>query len=138
MRSQMAGHRLCELQRQARAAAVISDPRGRRDAANAATKGPVSKRRSLLTPSREPVQPATAEGPVTWAKFPRRMRCAPQAVATSCWPLLPQALPHIPIVTAVSLPLPGLSEQVSPNQPLLSPLLAWAENRCLRAAHMQR
>ena len=45
---------------------------------------------------------------------------------------------HIPIVTAVSLTVPGLSEQVSPNQPLLSPTLAWAGSRCLRVAHMQR
>ena len=45
---------------------------------------------------------------------------------------------HILIVTAISLPPPSLSEQVSPNPPLLSPPLAWEGNRRLREAHTQR
>ena len=45
---------------------------------------------------------------------------------------------HITFVAAISIPLPGLREQVSPNQPLLLSPLTWVENRCLRVAHMQR
>ena len=62
-------------------------------AAAAATKNPMCKHRSLSTLPREPVQPATARVPWSRDNFPGRMHSAPQAVATSWWPLLPQACP---------------------------------------------
>ena len=46
----------------------------------------------------------------------RRVHDPPQTIATSHRPLLLQAVP-----TAISLPLLGHTEQVSPKQPLLSP-----------------
>ena len=61
--------------------------------ATAATKKPVCKHRSLSTPPQEPVQPATAR--VRWSRdnFPRRTHSMPQAIATSCQSLPPQARP---------------------------------------------
>ena len=41
--------------------------------------------------------------------------------------------PHIPILSAVSHSLPGLTEQGSPSQLLSSPALVWVGNRCQRA-----
>ena len=61
--------------------------------ATAATKDPVCKCRSLLPPSQEPVQHATARVPWSRANFPRRTHSMLQAVATSLWPLPIQACP---------------------------------------------
>ena len=84
-------------------------------AAAAATKKPVCKHRSLYTPPlREPVQPATARVPWSRDNFPGRMHGAPQAAATSCRPLPPQARP-----APVPLPPASLSEPEPPNQLLL-------------------
>ena len=78
--------------------------------AAAAARGPVSKCRSLPTPSQETVQPATAKGLRSRANFPGRQHSTPQAVTTSCQPLPLQTLHHIPIVAAIFIPLPGLSK----------------------------
>ena len=43
-------------------------------AATAATKVPVSMRRSLAKPSWESVQPTTAKGPVSWGQLPRESK----------------------------------------------------------------
>ena len=79
----------------------------------------------------ETVQPATAR--VLWStdKFPRRTHSAQQAVAMSCWPLLPQACPAF-------LPPTSLSEPEPLNQPLLSPPPVWVKNRRQRGTYMQR
>ena len=86
--------------------------------ATAAKKSPVCKCRSLPTPSREPVPLTTARVPSSRANFPRSTHGASQAVATltSADAGIP---PHSPIMTTLPLPPPGLSEQESPNQPLL-------------------
>ena len=61
-------------------------------AAASATKDPVCNCRSLPTPSQEPLQPTTAEGPMIRANTWRTHR-APQAAATSRQPLPPQVCP---------------------------------------------
>ena len=50
-------------------------------------------------------------------------------VATSCRPPPQWALPHVPAVSAISLPLPSQTEQASPDQLLLSFTLVWVGNR---------
>ena len=47
-------------------------------------------------------------------------------------------LPHIPIITTVPLPPPGMSEQEPSNQPLLYHPPVWVGNRCLRVTYTQR
>ena len=92
-------HHLNELQRRARATAISVDPRDERETL-----------RLLLQPSKilcastghyphlpfwEPVQPTTARVPWSRDNFPRRTHGMPQVVATSCWPLPPQACPTV-------------------------------------------
>ena len=88
------GHRLNELQRQVRAAAISADPRDR--------DGPLTLLpRSLCastghyphTRPREPAQHATARVPWSRDNFPGRTHGATQAVAVSCCPLPLQARP---------------------------------------------
>ena len=62
-------------------------------ASAAATKNPVCNCRSQFTLSQEPVQHATARVPWSRDNFPGRTHGAPQAVAMSRQPLLPQAHP---------------------------------------------
>ena len=45
---------------------------------------------------------------------------------------------HIPNMTTVPLPPPGMSKQEPPNQLLLEPPPVWVGNRLLRVAYMQR
>ena len=101
-------------------------------------KGPVSKGRSLPTPSLEPVQPTNTEGPTIRGSTPlgEHMPCLKlyQLPTNLC---CHRHSPHIPIVTAISLPLPRLSEQVNPNQLLLLTPLEWVRNRHQSVAHMQ-
>ena len=137
--------RLNELQKRAQAAVISADPRGGRvlrlsaqtpeagasrgyqrgpqrragdtKAAAAATKKPVCEHRSLSTP---PLPGACAarhcQGPGIQGQLPRgRTHSAPQAAATLCWPLLPQARP----ASSVLLPPPSLSEPEPPKQLLL-------------------
>ena len=47
----------------------------------------------VTIPSGEPVQPTNARVPLSRKNFPGRTHGTPQAVATSRWPLLPQAHP---------------------------------------------
>ena len=92
-------HRLNKLQRQARAAAISSDTRDGHETLRLLLQPP----RSLCAstghyphlPSREPVQPATARVPWSRDNFTGRTHGVPQAVATSRWPLLPQARPAL-------------------------------------------
>ena len=88
--------------------------------ANFATKNPVCKHRSLSTP---PFLGACAayncQDPVIQGQLPQK-----NTQCTSGWCNITPASaatgsPSIPIITTISLPLPGLSEQGSPNQPLL-------------------
>ena len=100
-------HCLNELQRWARAAAINTNTRDGHEMLRLLRQPP----RSLCAStghyphhtSQEPVQPATARVPWstdnTWrTHFPRRTHGKPQPVATSQWPLLPQARPtfHTP------------------------------------------
>ena len=98
-------HHLNELQRQARAAAISADPRDGHETLRLLLPPPrslcASTGHSPHRPSRELVQPATARVPGSRDNFPGRTHGAPQAGATSCWPLTPQAHP-----TSVSLPPP--------------------------------
>ena len=90
-------HHLNELQRWARAAAISADTRDRHETLRLLLQPP----RSLCArtghyphlPSQEPVQPATARVPWPRDNFPGRTHRAPQAVASSHQPLLPQACP---------------------------------------------
>ena len=108
-------------------------------AAAAATKDPVSKQR--ITAHTFPgacaahhCQGSCDPGPTSPEESTVCLRLLQLLVSLCCF----RHSPHIQIVTAVSLPLPGLSEQVSPNQLLLSPPLAWVGNRCLRVTHTYR
>ena len=58
-------------------------------------------------------------------------------VATSCRPPPQWALPHVPAVSAMSLPLPSQTEQASPDQLLLSFTLVWVWNRQWGVAYKQ-
>ena len=111
--------RLNELQKLARAAAISADPRGERETLGLLLPPPrslcASPGHSPHRPSREPVQPATARAPGSGDNIPGRMHCAPQAAATSCWPLTPQAHP----ASSVPLPPRGLGEPEPPKQLLL-------------------
>ena len=118
----------------AQATAAILDPRG----CSRCHQGSRVQGRSLPTPFQQPVQPATARVPRSGANFPRRTHGPPQAPATSRRPLPPQALPAHPNCDCHTPPSPGLNEQVSPNQLMLSPPLAWVGKRCLTEAHTQR
>ena len=86
-------------------------------AADAATRKPVCKHRSLSTP---PLPGACAarhcQGPVIQGQLPRRTQSVPQAVAMSWWPLWLQAHP-----ASIPLPPTGLSEPEPPNQLLVKP-----------------
>ena len=64
MHSQTAGHHPCEPQLLPRI------PEAGATAAAAAAESPVSKCRSQPTPSREPVLPTTAKGPMIWGQLP--------------------------------------------------------------------
>ena len=79
-------------------------------------------------PSREPVQPSTARVLLSKDNFPGRTQRATQAVATSCWPLPPQAHPAF----LTPLPPPSLSEPEPSNQLLFNPLLSGWETDALR------
>ena len=82
--------------------AVSTDTRDRHETLRLLLQPP----RSLCTstghypnlPSQKPVQPATARVPWSKDNFLWRTHGMPQAVATSCWPLQPQARPtfHTP------------------------------------------
>ena len=78
-------------------------------------------------PSREHVQPTTARVPWCRDKFPGRMHGAPQAGATSCWPLLPQDPPD-----SVPLPPPSLSEPEPPIRYSFNPILSEHRTDALR------
>ena len=88
---------LNELQRWARAAAIITDPRDGCETLRLLLPPPRSLCASTgHSPHRlswEPVQPPTARVPRSRNNFPGRTHGAPQAVATSRWPLSPQACP---------------------------------------------
>lgn len=118
----MTGPHLCKCQRQVPAAVqtatVISDPRSE-CFRHRHCHWAVSKHRSLPIPSRELVQLGTAKGPMTWSQLPWE-----NAVCLRLLP--PQALPTLPNCVCCFPPSPGVSEQVSPNQPqpLLLPLLS--------------
>lgn len=81
----------------------------------------------------------TAEGPTTLGPVPLGEHMIdlklwqPPAGLCHCRPSL-----HIQTVSAVFFLLPGPSEQVSPNQLLLSPSLVQVGNRHWRAAHKRR
>ena len=110
--------RLNELQRRARAVAISADPRDGHETLRLLLPPPrslcASTGHSPHHPSWEPVQPATTRVPWCRDNFPGRTHGMPQAGATSCWPLPPQARP-----ASVPLPPPGLSEPEPPNQLLL-------------------
>ena len=112
------------------------------NAATAATEGPVSKLGSLPTPSQEPAQPATAEGPEIQGSHDLGLTSLGEHMVHPSLLQLPAGLcshrhfVHVPVVPTLSLP--GLNEYVYPNQPLLLPPLTWVGNRHLRMAHMQR
>ena len=76
-------------------------------------------------PSREPVQPATARVPWSRDNFPGRTHGTPQASATSCQPLSPEAHP------AIRNPTPAVSQS-----PLIScyfnPILSGRESDAFR------
>lgn len=59
-------------------------------------------------------------------------------IATSCRPPSQWALPHVPVVSPISLPLPSQTEQASPDQLLLSFTLVWVGNRHWRVAYKQK
>lgn len=59
-------------------------------------------------------------------------------VATSCRPPPQWVLPHVPAVSAISLPLPSQTEQASPDQLLLLFTLVWVGNRQWRVAYKQK
>ena len=111
--------RLNELQRRARAAAISVDPRDGQETLGLLLPPPrslcASAGHSPHRPSWELVQLAAAGLPWSGDNFPGRMHGAPQAAATSRWPLPPQARPASP----VPLPPPGLSEPEPPKQLLL-------------------
>ena len=92
-------HCVNELQRQARAAAISADPRDGHETLRLLLQTPRSLCASTghypYFPSREPVQPATARVPWSRDNFPGRTHSAPQAIATSCWPLPLQARPAL-------------------------------------------
>ena len=93
-------HHLNKLQRRVRATAISVDTRDGHETLRLLLQPP----RSLCAstghyphlPSQEPVQPATARVPGSRDNFPGRTHGAPQAGATSRWPLPPQARPSLP------------------------------------------
>ena len=97
-------------------------------AATAATKTPVCKHRSLSTPPL-PGACAAATTRVLWSRdnFPGRTHTMPQAVATSRWPLPPQACPAF-----CTLPPHILSEPEPLNQHSFYPLLSEWRTDALR------
>ena len=111
--------RLNELQRQARAAAISTDPRDRRETLRLLLPPPrslcASAGHSPHRPFWEPVQPATARVPGSRDNIPGRTHCAPQAGATSRRPRPPQARP----ASSVPLPPRSLGEPEPPKQLLL-------------------
>ena len=109
------------------------------NAATTATKKAVCKHRSLSTP---PLLGACAarhcQGPVIQGQLPQENTrhasgCCNVMLASSA-----TGSPHIPSMTTVPLPLPGMSEQESPNQTWLYPPLVRVRNRCLRVPYTQR
>ena len=111
-------HRLNELQRWTWAMAISADTTDAHEMLRLLLQPPTilcaSTGHYPHLPSQKPVQPTTARVPLSRDNFPRRTHGAPQAGATSCQPLPPQAWP-----TFCTLPPPGLSEPEPPNQPLL-------------------
>ena len=115
MCSQMAGQHLREGECESQLLSLTPE------AAAAATKGTVCKYRFCpCLPGRlcSPPLPRVLQ---SGAYFPRRIHSMPQALELHTSFCHHRNSLHILIVTAVSLPLPSLSEQVSPSQPLLSP-----------------
>ena len=139
MHPQRAGHRLCKLQRQVWAVAVISDHKGWhhyccRCHQRSCVKVQVIAHTFPGASTAHHCQGSPNMGPT----FPGECRACLRLLQLHAGLCLSRRSPHIPTVTAVSIPIPSLSEKVSPNQQLLSPPLAWAERRHLRVAHMQR
>ena len=83
-------------------------------------------------PSREAVQPATARDPWSRDNFPGRTHGAPQAGATSRWPLPPQARP-----TSVPLPPPEPEWATAPESAAPFTPSCLGGNRCPQATYMQ-
>ena len=111
---QKAEHRLSELRRWVRAAAISSDPREGHETLRLLPPRILCASTGHYTPPPwEPVQHATARD-----NFPRRTQACP-----GCCNITPASAtagsPCIPIMTTVLLLLPGLRQQESPNQLLL-------------------
>ena len=88
--------------------------------ATAATKNPVCKHRSLSTPpllgacAAHHCQGPVIQGQLPWENTRRASGCCNVMPASST-----AGTPCIPIMTTIPLPLPSLSEQETPDQPLL-------------------
>ena len=112
-------HRLKELQRRAQATAISMDTRDGHETLRLLLQPP----RSLCAstghyphlPCWETVQPATARVPGSRDNFPGRTHGTPQAAATSCRTLPPQACPALRTPPSPT----GLSEPEPLNQSLL-------------------
>ena len=74
----------------------------------------------ILSPWRDPLHGANSPGGA---------HDLIQTVASSSRLQLQQTLPHTPIGSAMPLPLPSPTEQVSPIKLLLSPAFVWSRNR---------
>ena len=116
-------HRLKELQR---AVAISTDHRDSHEMLRLLQQPPRilcgSTGHYPHLPSWELVQPTTARVPWSRDNFPRRTHGVPQAGATSCWLLPPQARPtfHTP-------PSPSLSEPEPPITCSFNPVLSGQE-----------
>ena len=88
---------LNKLQRRVQATAISADTRDGHETLTLLLQRPrilcASTGHYPHLPSREPVQHTTARIPWSRDNFPGRTHGVPQAVATSRWPLLPQACP---------------------------------------------
>ena len=124
---QKAEHRLNQLQRWVRAAALSLDSRDGHETLTLLLQPPRILCAStghyphaLPTPTPPPgaCEARHCQGSVIQGQLPGRTRCA-----SGCCNVTPASAaagsPHIPIITTIPLPPPGMSEPEPPNQPLL-------------------
>ena len=115
-------HHLNKLQRWARAAAISSDPR---DGHEMLTLLPLSPRILCASTGHYPHTPPRAcaarhcQGPEIQGQHPWENTWCNAGCCNATQVSATTGLPRIPIMTTISLPLPGLKEQESPNQTLL-------------------
>lgn len=115
------------------AAVAISEHWGGETTATATTKLWTSGGHHLELPG-SLCSLALPKVPQSGAKSPWENTLLPSGCSNVLLRLCHRHSLYIPILTAISLLLPGLSELVSPNQLLFSLPIVWVRNRRLRVA----